>query len=94
MLQTELIIEFIICGPDFNPDSVTKLLEISPTKYTIRGSMKNSNITRLQKPIDFVFTIYGHVYKNEQRSDIYLKKNTLDFIADLGSKLTMDIEFW
>lgn len=47
MLQTELIIEFIICGPDFNPDSGTKLLEISPTKYTIRGSMKNSNITRL-----------------------------------------------
>ena len=134
MLQTEVIIEFIICGPDFNPDSVTKLLGISPTKYTIRGSMKNCKyspaiettwclqhcinslndldhqvrqiIDRIENKlnilltfkeendIDFVFTIYGHVYKNEQRSDIYLKKNTLDFIADLGSKLTMDIEFW
>lgn len=41
MLQTEVTIEFIICGPNFNPDSVTKLLGISPTKYTIRGSMKN-----------------------------------------------------
>ena len=47
-----------------------------------------------KKDIDFVFTIYGHVYKNEQRSDIYLKKNTLDFISDLGGKLTIDIEFW
>ncbi|KEQ02196.1 hypothetical protein SASC598J21_000210, partial [Snodgrassella alvi SCGC AB-598-J21] len=44
-----------------------------------------------ENDIDFVFTIYGHVYKNEQRSDIYLKKNTLDFISDLGGKLTISI---
>ncbi|MBI0164384.1 DUF4279 domain-containing protein [Snodgrassella sp. M0351] len=134
MLQAEVTIEFIICGPNFNPDSVTKLLGISPTTYTIRGSMRNCKfspaiettwclrhsinslnnldhqvrqiINRIENKlnilltfkeendIDFIFTIYGHVYKNEKQSDINLKKNTLDFISDLGSKLTMDIEFW
>lgn len=134
MLQTEVTIEFIICGPNFNPDSVTKLLGISPTTYTIRGSMRNCKFStaiettwclrhsinslnnldhqvrqiidrienklnilltfKEENDIDFIFTIYGHVYKNEKQSDIYLKKNTLDFISDLGSKLTIDIEFW
>lgn len=134
MLQAEVTIEFIICDPNFNPDSVTKLLGISPTTYTIRGSMRNCKfspaiettwclrhsinslnnldhqvrqiINRIENKlnilltfkeendIDFIFTIYGHVYKNEKQSDINLKKNTLDFISDLGSKLTMDIEFW
>ncbi|KES12559.1 hypothetical protein SASC598P14_003390 [Snodgrassella alvi SCGC AB-598-P14] len=104
MLQAEVTIEFIICGPNFNPDSVTKLLGISPTTYTIRGSMRNCKfspaiettwclrhsinslnnldhqvrqiINRIENKlnilltfkeendIDFIFTIYGHVYKN------------------------------
>ena len=102
MLQTEVTIEFIICGPNFNPSSVTKLLGISPKKYTIRGSMKNCKYSPaiettwcLQHCINSLNDLDYQVRQIiEKRSDIYLKKNTLDFIADLGGKLTIDIEFW
>ena len=67
---------------------VRQIIDRIENKLNILLTFKEEN------DIDFVFTIYGHVYKNEKRSDIYLKKNTLDFIADLGGKLTIDIEFW
>ena len=67
---------------------VRQIIDRIENKLNILLTFKEEN------DIDFIFTIYGHVYKNEKRSDIYLKKNTLDFIADLGSKLTIDIEFW
>ena len=112
MLQTEVTIEFIICGPNFNPDSVTKLLGISPTKYTIRGSMKNCKYSpaiettwclqhcinslndldhqvrqiidkienklnillkfKEDNDINFVFTIYGHIYIRMNSDQIYI----------------------
>ena len=67
---------------------VRQIIDRIENKLNILLTFKEKN------DIDFVFTIYGHVYKNEKRSDIYLKKNTLDFISDLGGKLTIDIEFW
>ncbi|PIT09029.1 DUF4279 domain-containing protein [Snodgrassella alvi] len=131
MEQTTVMVEFAMCGEEFNPDEVTKLLGILPTKTRIKGSMtdaqyhpaiettwslrnyensindldqqlcqiinglkdKTEILLKLKKEYNlyYMFIIVAYIY-NDIESDIYLKRNTLDFISLLDAKLTIEID--
>jgi hypothetical protein len=81
MDKTNLMVEFSVIGENFNPDIITKELQIEPTEYYLKGDKSKRNTER-KETCWYISTGYVNtLYVSDVLSPI------LEKLKDKGEKL-------